>query len=436
MGTAKAWPMDEGNTRRFLLLQEPHGPFYAVLSRALRRAGAEVFRVGFNGGDALFGRRDPGFIPYLDAPEDWRARLSDIVEAHAITDIVVYGASRPVHVVASDVARDLGLVLHVFEEGYLRPYWVTYEREGANAGSALMDIPISGMERALEGGRDALHEAPDSWGDMRQHMFWGAVYHAALMISRRHFPGFRPHRTPGVEREFRLHLRRLLALPLRRVQRAIATTRVRRGAFPFHVVLLQLAHDANFRDFSGFESQRAFLEPVFAAFARGAPRHHALVLKAHPLEDGREPLKPLISELTQANGLEGRVHFLSGGKLARLLETARSAVTVNSTSAEQALWRGLPVRALGRAVYARENLVSDQALAAFFANPEPPDRAAYETYRSFLLQTSQIAGGFYSARGRRKLARQLPDLMLARLSPYEMALSGPATTRQHIRLVT
>lgn len=421
------------STRRFLLLQGPHGPFYAVLSRALRRAGAEVFRVGFNGGDQLFAGRDTGFLPYRGTGEDWPEALAEIIADKGITDLVCYGASRPIHRVACEVSKARGLVCHVFEEGYLRPYWVTYERGGANAESPMMDIPLADMS-GIEA-RDALHEAPDGWGDMRQHMFWGAVYHAALMLGRRRFPAFRPHRTPGVEREFALHLRRFLTQPFRRIARHVATARVRRGAFPYHVVLLQLAHDANFRDNSTFESQRDFLDVVFRGFAQGAPRHHALVLKAHPLEDGREPLRPLISELTAAHGLTGRVHFLSGGKLAKLLDQARSAVTVNSTSAEQALWRGLPVKTFGRAVYARPELVSDQSVEAFFADPAPPDRTAYEAYRWFLLQTSQIAGGFYSARGRRKLARQLPDFMLTEATPYERVLKPPATARQQIHLV-
>ena len=41
-----------------------------------------------------------------------------------------------------------------------------------------------------------------------------------------------------------------------------------------------------------------------------------------------------------------------GGKLAQLLNHARSVVTVNSTAAQQALWRGLPTRTFGAAVEA------------------------------------------------------------------------------------
>ena len=207
-------------------------------------------------------------------------------------------------------------------------------------------------------------------------------------------------------------------------------------AIKYHLVLLQLAHDANFLDHGPFPNQAGFLDRVFRGFAEGAPKHHHLVLKAHPLEDGREPLRPLIREFTAKYGLKGRVHFLTGGKLARLLDTARSALTVNSTAAEQALWRAKPLRAFGDAVYNRPEFVSHQPIATFFAAPRPPDHASYLTYRAFLLATSQVPGGFYGVLSRRKLLRQLPDLMLDETRPTDRILAGPiAAAPQHLRAV-
>ncbi|HAV07941.1 MAG TPA: capsule biosynthesis protein CapA, partial [Rhodobacteraceae bacterium] len=79
----------------------------------------------------------------------------------------------------------------------------------------------------------------------------------------------------------------------------------------------------------------------------GAPKHHHLVFKAHPLEDGRAPLAQEIARLSAELGVAGRVHFLRGGKLAELLNQARSAVTVNSTAGQQVLWRGIPLKVFG-----------------------------------------------------------------------------------------
>ncbi len=422
-------------TRRFLFLQGPHGPFFAALARQLIAAGADVGRIGVTFGDRVFWGGLPSFERFIGVPDEWEAFLREHISKGGITDIVCYGASRPIHQTARKVAWDLDLTMHVFEEGYLRPYWITYERGGTNAASRLMGIGMDRMENALNAPRIPLRAAPDKWGAMRQHVFWGAVYHGLLLAGAKSYPGFRPHRSPEPSREFLLYLRHLIALPLRRWQRRVATWRVRHGRFPYHVVLLQLAHDANFRDNSGFDGQAGFLREVFEAFAQSAPPHHHLVLKAHPLEDGRDPLRPLMLRLGREHGLGERLHLITGGKLARLLDGAESAITVNSTSAEQALWRGLPIKVLGRAVYNRPEFASTQSLKEFFERPEPPDHAAYLTYRSYLLQTSQVGGGYYSSAGRRAALRRLPDMMLAPQDPYDTFENRDASARQQIRIV-
>lgn len=186
---------------------------------------------------------------------------------------------------------------------------------------------------------------------------------------------------------------------------------------------------------SPFSTMPEFLELAIQGFAEGAPPHHHLVFKAHPLEDGRTKLKADIQRLAQSHGISERVHFIRGGKLAGLLNSARSSITVNSTAAQQVLWRGMPLKVFGDAVYDKPEFVSSQSLPEFFANPTRPDLRAYRDYRRFLLETSQLPGGFYSAPGRRQLLRQVVDLMLAPDNPYAALLAGRAAPRQHLRLV-
>lgn len=429
-------PARDHSTRCFLFLQGPHGPFFSALGQRLRTAGARVLRIGFNRADQLFWR-GPGYNAFRETPDQLEAYLLDLIAREGVTDVVCYGSSRPVHATALKVAETHGLIAHVFEEGYLRPYWVTYERGGANAASPVTGLSLDEMAAALEQDPPALYEAPDRWGDMRAHMFWGAVYHGVLIAGNSGYPGFAPHRTPGFRREFLLHVGKLLTTPERALMRRIATARLRYSGVPYHLVLLQLAHDANFLSNGPFPDQASFLKVVFEGFAGNAETHHHLVVKAHPLEDGREPLRPLIRRLTHRYALEGRVHYLSGGKLARLLDTARTALTVNSTAAEQALWRSMPLKAFGNAVYNRPEFVSHQPLDTFFRTPAHPDTQAYLTYRAFLLATSQVPGGFYGTLSRRKLLRQIPDLMLSEKSPYEQVLGGrPASGGQHLHAVT
>ncbi len=50
-------------------------------------------------------------------------------------------------------------------------------------------------------------KAPAHWGDMRQHVFYGALYHFFVMAMNGRYRNFRPHRDLTVGQEFRLYLR-------------------------------------------------------------------------------------------------------------------------------------------------------------------------------------------------------------------------------------
>lgn len=424
------------NKRHFVFLQGPHGPYFDQLSKMLRTTGARTSRIGFNAGDAAFWRDRDSYLSFSDPLHEWPARFSEIVEDLGITDLVLYGDTRPVHAQAIKIAKSVGLTVHVFEEGYLRPYWITYERDGANGNSRLMDISVAEMQESLDGARTDLAEAPDHWGDMREHMFYGALYHWHVLFRNQRYKNFQSHRNISVALEFRLHLQRLLLMPTHFVGRVRATRRIKSGGFPYHLGLLQLEHDASFRDHSPLDSMETFLRLTIEAFAQGAPSHHHLVLKAHPLEDGRVPIQATIAKLADEHDIASRVHFVRGGKLAQLLDGAKTAVTVNSTSAQQALWRGLPLRAFGKAIFCKPEFVSEQPLVQFFANPTSPDLELYRDYRRFLLQTSQVPGGYYASRSRRQVLRLVVDMMLRTNGPYDAENTQSAAHTQQLALVS
>ncbi|WP_170324483.1 capsule biosynthesis protein [Ruegeria arenilitoris] len=428
-------PATAPKRRVFLFLQGPHGPFFSGLGRMLHSTGAEVWRIGFNAGDQVFWFDKSSYIPFRDAPEQWPDRLSELIDDRGVTDIVLYGDTRPVHAQAVKVAQAKGITVHVFEEGYLRPWWATYERFGSNGNSRLMSLDVGQMQQALDQSALQVPPPPSHWGDMRQHIFYGAMYHWFVLFLNQNYRNFRRHRDLPVSKEFRLYFKRLALMPLHRIQRRWATARVLGNGHPYHLVLLQLGHDSSVQAHSDYSCMSDFLEDVFQDFAEGAPAHHRLVVKEHPLENHREPLHRRVRQMAKAHGIADRVHYVPGGKLAKLLDGANSAVTINSTAGQQVLWRGIPLRIFGRSVYDKPEFVSRQPLAAFFAYPMPPDQAAYQSYRQFLLKTSQLPGGFYSHRGRRQLLRSVADMMLEANDPYQSVLSHKEAQTPQLKVV-
>lgn len=401
----------------------------------LQRAGSDVWRVGFNAGDRAFWRDADSYIPFRGHLSEWDTFFFNILVSRNISDLVLYGDTRPVHAMAIEQARKLCLRIHVFEEGYLRPYWVTYERDGSNGHSPLMSLSLSEINARHHHSKSPPSAVPATWGDMRQHIFYGALYHWFVLSRGRHYPNFKPHRHLTVRQEFRLYIRKMALMPLTTMRRIWASWRVRTGGFPYHLVLLQLEHDASFLHHAPFDTMSEFLELAIQGFSKGAAPHQHLVFKAHPLEDGRAGFQSHIQRLARQFGVSNRVHFISGGKLAPLLDQAKSALTVNSTAGQQVLWRGLPLKAMGQAVYSRPEFISDQPIAEFFQNPTPPDKEAYLIYRQFLLETSQIPGGYYSSKGRKQLLRNVSDKILSDSDPYDIAPSRDQVRQDKLQLI-
>ena len=325
----------------------------------------------------------------------WEETVGGIMTSRGVTDLVVYGDTRPVHATAIAQARRRGITVHVFEEGYLRPYWVTYERGGANGNSPVMATSVDQMRRALGG--------------------------------RRHGPAGRP-RTLGRAARARLSTGRFTTASSSwrtgTTQRSgpIARSRCGRSSGSISSASRSWAGTGS----TGWRRHGASCAAAIPiiwrccnwsmtqAFATMAPSRHKRISSTPSSTASHRARRRIITSSSRrilwrtgarryARPSAGRptntaspprVHFVRGGKLAPLLDAARSAVTVNSTAAQQALWRGLPLKCFGAAVYDKPEFVSDQPLAAFFRDPGRPDSAAYRKFRHYLLQTSQLPGSF------------------------------------------
>lgn len=412
------------SSNNFLFLQGPHGPFFGKLGQELAATGHGVQKVGFNRGDRFFWPRQLPYTAYRGDEAGWAEALSQIIAVENITDIVLYGDARPLHAAAVKAAKAADIKLHCFEEGYLRPFWATYERSGSNGNSALMQLSVAQMRAALRAEDAKLEEVPTQWGPLWHHIYYGAAYHFNLLFPSKTYAKYRPHRENSIREEFWNGVWAMLTMPLRSINRRVATRKLLKRGEPYFLGLLQLGHDSSIISHSAFDTNRQFVELCIKEFSRGASAPTRLVFKTHPLDDGRDKLERHIIESARNHNVADRVDFIQGGKLGTLLNGATGAITINSTAAQQALWRGLPVRAIGNSVFKKDPLVSRQPLATFFKNPTPPDRNAYLDYRRFLLETSQVAGGFYTAKGRVALVSRVVNMMLADKGPYSRITSS------------
>jgi len=132
------------------------------------------------------------------------------------------------------------------------------------------------------------------------------------------------------------------------------------------------------------------------SFAAHAPADIHLLLKSHPLDPGFFSWPRFIGRTARRLGIHGRIHFVSGGHLETMLESARGLVCVNSTSATLALARDIPVCTLGEAIYDIEGLTHQDHLDSFWSEPTPPEPGVYEAFRRVLVDRCLIRGGLAS----------------------------------------
>jgi capsular polysaccharide export protein len=129
---------------------------------------------------------------------------------------------------------------------------------------------------------------------------------------------------------------------------------------------------------------RAALARAIASFRRAAPPAARLIVKPHPLDPMLTPWRRLAAD--------PRTIWLDGGPIAPLTPRLSGVVVVNSTVGLSALRDGLPVAALGSAIY--EDLCWRGDLDGFWRDPPPPDPAAVARFVAGLAAEIQTPGAF------------------------------------------
>lgn len=383
---------------RVLLLQGPVGPFFLDLARDLRRQGAMVTKINFNGGDACF---FPFGLPYKGKMDGIPAFVEDIVRKKAITTIILFGDCRPVHEGMHEIARRHNLDLRVFEEGYVRPNYITCEKFGVNGYSSLPRSP--NFYRALQDDLEPAFEVVgNSYGRMA---LWAMIYYAAASAMRLWFPSYEHHR-PLTIFEGLPWLRSIWRkLRYKFSERKMQSWLCWEQQDPYFLVPLQVHNDTQVTVHSKYEKVEEFIFEVLKSFAAHAPKKSRLVFKHHPMDRAYTDYTQIIHARAKALGVADLVHYIHDQHLPTLLSRAAGAVVINSTVGISAIHQSVPTKVMGDAFYDFEGLTFQGDLDAFWKSAKSfsVDKHLYARFRTYLIRTTQINGSFYrKLRSRRK----------------------------------
>ena len=381
--------------RHYLFMRGPFGGFFARIAERLEAEGARISKIVFDGGD----RSDWGFvrshIDYRESEEAWPQWIEDHIRDNKVTDLVVFNDCIEVHQAAILAAKRNGVRVHVFEEGYFRPRWITLERDGVNAYSPCPRDAAFYREHGVA-------EDQAAGADVGKPTTWLILKLMPHYISKVMLAAFYPKR----QNPFALPVfAQFVGSIARYLKNQIGKRRMRRivdgliaSPKPFFIALMQRAGDSQLWKHSNYTNE-SFAAEVIESFATDAPKDAVLAFKLHPLDPGMVDYEAMVTSLAAQTGVTGRVVFLDGGNLNGLAQNAAGAVTINSTAGLATIGFDCPTKVLGRAVYDIEGLTDRKPLARFWHAPQKPDHELFLKFRNVMMARTQINGAFYTPKG-------------------------------------
>lgn len=380
--------------RDILLLQGPMGDFFQRLEKYFLRKGARVHRIGFNAGDEYYS--NPSFYtPYMGTKEHWEDFIRVYLKQNNIKKIFLFGDCRSYQSIAISVARELGVCVFVFEEGYVRPDYITLERNGVNGFSLLP------KERGFYEGLNLEHYSfnpPEKTNNKASKRIWSAMFYYFIgnLLSHK-YPYYNHHRDFSVSREAFYGVRGLVRKFKNKVlERNLEESLIKPLAGKYFLVPLQTHNDFQLVQHSDFESIEHFIETVLYSYKESGVEEH-LIFKHHPVDRGRRDYKKLIMSLASAIGIKDKISIVYDVHLPTCLKNAKGTVVINSTVGLSSLYHGTATINLGVAVYDIEGISHRSGLDTFWKHPEKPDAKLFKNFYNYLIYTTQVNASFYGS---------------------------------------
>jgi len=381
---------------RVLLLQGPVGPFFSELADALTGAGHEVRRIGFNIADGLFGSRHQS--RFKDGFDRWPQSLSGVLDTWRPHVVVLFGSSRPGHIVARKACADRNIPVLSLEEGYVRPGFVTAEWGGNNA-----DSPLAGkMPDSCSSVRPPAGQDFAGFASMARYA--AAYYTLRTILSDRSARSFF-HRPINIAQELLGWGRNACKSVSRPHDEEVVIKRLTSiYSGKFFLVPLQVPTDANLQGAACGWTTRRLVDSTLASFAQYADPDARLVFKIHPMARGHGNTESKIRSVAAGNGIADRVDVLEGGALGHLAQHCAGMITINSTSGLSAISHGCPLLVVGNAVYASEVIATCAAgrpdFDSFWSGGFVASESLRHSFLAWLCNQSLLPGDFYASQGR------------------------------------
>jgi len=374
-----------------LLLQGPVGPFFSRLAQEFEEHGHKVFKINFNGGDALLYKRG-GTFNFGGTLKQWPEYLKEKLDRLSIDRIYLFGDCRDYHQQARKIASQTSIPVFVFEEGYLRPHFITLEENGVNGHSTIPRV----VEHYRKEERPNENPNKPIGNSFYHAATYAILYYIASSLNKNRFQYYQHHRPLKVFSEGFIWLKSLgYKLKFRIAEQALVRDLFSQSSCTYFLVVLQVHSDMQIKVHSPYSSVESFIKETIVSFANNAPENTKLILKHHPFDRGYRNYNHLIKQLGKQLGIANRLVYLHDWSLPRLLQHAHGVITINSTVGLSSIHHGTPVITMGQAIYDIVGLTFQGKLDDFWSNVGKVDAELYQRFRAWLLRNNQLVGSFY-----------------------------------------
>lgn len=374
------------NNENILFLQGPIGPFFKRFSKCLAKNN-KIYKINFTAGDFVF---YPSKYNYKDNLSNLKSYLDNFYKTNNITYIILFGDTRPIHEIAINLAKKQDIKIYVFEEGYLRPNYITCELNGVNANSLMSKNKNYYKQLNIYKENSKLFKS--SFNIMA---LYALIYYTFSIIFACFYNNKNYHRPLNI-----MELFRWFRHFYRKAKYYFKEKNVDNLAKKYHkkyfLAVLQVHNDSQIRKHFKDKGMKKFIVKTIKSFAKNKSKS-VLIFKHHPLDIAYTDYTNIINELTKRLGISDKVFYIHRGHLPTLLRNAKGCICINSTVGMQALYHNCPTIALGNAIYDIDTLVYKKSLDSFWQNAHNfvSDYDLYLKFQGYLLKNNQYNANFY-----------------------------------------
>lgn len=374
--------------KNVLLLQGPVGSFFYKISKKI--PDANVYKINFNGGDFFFYPFKS--VNYRGSFENLENFYINFFKEKNIQIIIMYNDCRKIHEIAIKVAKEMGIEIWIFEEGYIRPNFITFEKDGVNANSTLpRDKEFYLNHKKF----DKEYKIKNFSSTFKNMAFASFLYWFFAALFAWYFNNSLHHRslkffdfTPWL---LSLYRKKKYKITEKSINEKIINLKQK-----YFLAILQVFNDTQLSHHYKKTTEK-FIEEVIISFANHARAKSYLVFKHHPMDRGYKDYTKLIENLSLKYNVEGRILYVHDLHLPMLLSNARGTIVINSTVGLSALYHGSPLKVMGKAFYDIEGLTYQKSLHTFWkeCRAYKPDARLHTKFRNYVIYKTQINGNFF-----------------------------------------